>query len=392
MFPQQGTTSRYHDGLTGLPLLHVDHGLMDVTCPLSPNSQFMYEPDAPECSAFRMTSSSSLCTSATNSESVISPSVEGMTFDEFTLSTNGGSGTDGWFENEKDMFDLVKMEDAFVGSADLGTDPTLTQLNSEDLESTLLDDFDGLCPSALPLLESTYMKMKPFLGCCGSSVTNILPVKPQLQMFPASSMKTTSSSASKYTTCTVTSTTSSPPLASSLSVVPVVAADAAAGNTYCKTHGYPTTSLLQRLVKVEPEIPVLISPTATATRGSTVTVGVTSYIASVPLPHAAILPINPGFQQNVMTGSSGVVMSEVTKPGLIMVDRPAAAGIPETGRGIDQKWKEIENFLHSCERGQVLPSSTPDSERPAKKIKLEKPGKCNPLLQLAIYIYIYNIN
>jgi len=123
-----------------------------LTCefPLSPNSQLMYEsePLQDQCCVARHAQPDQSVVETR----VISPSVEGLTFNDYDvlsyvfaneqLPAAAASSTDDAVSNTtvKYLSDAWKMTDR---------GPTLTQLNSEDLDATLLDDFgvssSGFC-------------------------------------------------------------------------------------------------------------------------------------------------------------------------------------------------------------------------------------------------------
>jgi len=118
--------------------------------PLSPNSQLMYEsePLQDQCCVPRHAQPDQSVVETR----VISPSVEGLTFNDYDvlsyvfaneqLPAAAASSTDDAVSNTtvKYLSDAWKLTDR---------GPTLTQLNSEDLEATLLDDFgvssSGFC-------------------------------------------------------------------------------------------------------------------------------------------------------------------------------------------------------------------------------------------------------
>lgn len=124
-----------------------DHSLtMDFQCPQSPNSQYMYETDSnaiiTNCSSGvikQSPSTSQLSLGQYPDYDVISPSVEGLTFDSSDFLSFNGRGdnllTVGVNELPKSDENVLKLID---------NGPTLTQLNTEDLESNFFDEFNGL--------------------------------------------------------------------------------------------------------------------------------------------------------------------------------------------------------------------------------------------------------
>ena len=134
--------------------------------PLSPNSQLMYEsePLQDQC-CVRGHAKPEHSVQETR---VISPSVEGLTFNDYDvlsymfaneqLPAAAASSTEDALSNTtaKYLSDAWKMTDR---------GPTLTQLNSEDLEATLLDDFgvssSGFCMNESSLDCSKLIAVKP---------------------------------------------------------------------------------------------------------------------------------------------------------------------------------------------------------------------------------------
>jgi hypothetical protein len=173
---------------TGL-VLSADHSLVgDSQCPLSPSNQFMYETDNSAYTGLNQSPPTGLLASKYPDYDAISPSVEGLTFDSYDFMSYvytgggdgngfGGAGDIGMSSGDKSTENKLKVIDS---------GPTLTQLNTDNLEMNFFDDIDELCD--LPT-DQVLDYMKPVVGNLEAvnyiPCTVITPVRP-LAMPPSS--------------------------------------------------------------------------------------------------------------------------------------------------------------------------------------------------------------
>jgi hypothetical protein len=319
---------------TGLGLV-ADHSLtMDCQCPLSPNSQYMYETDSNtaviSCSTgctgiMKQLPSSAQLTSGPAypylDYDVISPSVERLTFDSsdvLSFTYNGrGEGLLSVSENE-----MPKSEDNVLKIID--NEPTLTQLNTEDLDTNFLDEFDGLSEFGTDLV------------------------------FDCMKLVNHEREPMKYTTCTVTAPQSSSLVASSqwpqqtlLVGTPVVLSSVVnnypVGAVTAVSSGYSFTN--DSMNSVQPCQPAVVATTTTTMKR----------------------PLSP---------------QPAYKPSIL------AAALTSSKTNLNWNWEEIESFLQS--EGQQLAaevSNNPTVEPVTKKIKTE-PIKIEPISKCFLWLHI----
>lgn len=119
-----------------------------------------------------------------------------------TTTTSDAETLDGlpndWFKLEKDIFEMSKENDELMQDPVFGGGPTLTQLNSKDLDSAFLDEYR--------ILEDLYASSAAFTGVDQSTtVAGLDPVLTASSKFVPGTPGMGTATLPKFTTCTVTS-------------------------------------------------------------------------------------------------------------------------------------------------------------------------------------------
>ena len=106
--------------------------------------------------------------------------------------------TNDWFKLEKDIFEMSKENDELMQDPVFGEGPTLTQLNSKDMDSAFLDEYK--------ILEDLYASSAAFTSVDQSAaVSSLEPVLTVSSKFAPGAPGIGSATMPKFTTCTITS-------------------------------------------------------------------------------------------------------------------------------------------------------------------------------------------
>ena len=390
MFPHNNSFVRFVDESRGcLPVLSVtDFNLSDF--PLSPSNQLMYEPDVgidSNCGG-SLTTVPSFANMA-SPENAISPSVEGMTFEDcsemmkFVISDNNTCQNfmevGEWLGTDLDMDEFTGKSELSGSSGLIGDidfvdyrkqGPTLTQLNSDDLDSALFDDFDVL--GDIFAQNSNYIKPQSstFIGAenqtanlLQQSVNNgrVLQEHSTNPVFSLVALNNNNTkiglpaSSAKQVTCTVTSYTSS-------NMPPVVP-----GNPTLINFGSNLNSSLV-FVKQEPDHNIYL---ARSSQAAAVTPEVINQ--SKLCMEKSVNPEENNIVSNeFICQSFDSSIGDLQRPSIKRSFSPTLVSrqTPHMTTTISEKsWEEIEKFLQNPENSLLNQISLPSA--PFKKMKTD---------------------
>lgn len=279
-----------------------------------------------------------------------------------------GIGND-WFELDKDICEISK-DDGILQDTIFGGGPTLTQLNSKDLDSTFLDEFnvlDDLYASSETLI-STGTAAQPYSSMTTAPAT---AVASKFQPVQGTTMSP------KFTTCTITSFVTSvstslptqPPYPVYLTnELPLVAIQQDT-NSSSSCGGSYLMRGIQHL-KQEPA----------ASRHNVTELMLRRMATSATYPSSCFLPVlsdgtrTVGLVQTmVVPGTTVSVM--VTDSAPDQVSSMVTENRESSDASLDNKWKEIEQLIQCSENREPAPASSSDVNQYETVTMMESKGE-----------------